>query len=76
MHAWTSLSLGRLASSAAVWESRSLPALFFYVYAGNSTAAANLIPIGVPTSLGVNTTFTIQMIPLPPAAAIAESSVR
>jgi hypothetical protein len=38
------------------------------VYAGNSTLPANLIVPGTPTSLGAATTFTIQLIPVPPAA--------
>jgi hypothetical protein len=38
------------------------------VYAGNSTAPANLIPFGAPTSLGANTSFTIQLIALPGGA--------
>ncbi len=37
------------------------------VYSGNSTAPANLIVAGTPTSLGAATTFTIQLIPVPAA---------
>jgi hypothetical protein len=39
------------------------------VYSGNSTAPANLIVPGAPTSLGLNTTFTIQLVPVPAAAS-------
>jgi len=38
------------------------------VYTGNSTAPANLITPGTPTSLGAATTFTIQLVPIPPSA--------
>ena len=37
--------------------------------AGNSTAPANLITPGVTTGLGLNTSFTVQLIPLPPGPA-------
>jgi hypothetical protein len=33
---------------------------FVNVYSGNSTASVNLIPQTTPTSLGANTTFTVQ----------------
>lgn len=38
------------------------------VYAGNSVAPANLIAPGVATSLGANTNFTVELIPVPAGA--------
>jgi hypothetical protein len=38
------------------------------VYIGNTTAPASQIPYGIPTSLGAATTFTIQLVPVPPSA--------